>query len=344
MSNQTDIKKKHKGDEKGDGEKKHKQHTPREPVQFIPIKTGEVFTDNNITSKDGKTFTVTSSSHFSDTYKPFNAFNGSKDNTIFWQSNTAPNPNSPVPTVTRPKVPNPYTQPPYDGNDGSYVGGGRDNGYFFSTNIKNVNNNTISNGEWLQIQLPSPVLLTSYSVLTPSQQGKLNYFPQEFTLAGSEDGTSWNYIDYQNLASNDYTCLDRKPVSFTVSNIAPYSYFRLIINKMPINNTMVRINQFNLSGIYPKESFTGMFSSNILNPQFYDSYPSLHTFSSNFSQFSISEPMIGQGSYYPLLLSDEAILETTILSDTSYEDDRFFVGTLIVILAGTFLYTLVSAT
>jgi hypothetical protein len=230
-------------------------------TQFIPINTGEKFTDNTLTiNKENKTrkFIVTSSSFFSDPYKPFKAFNGTTDNNIFWQSNTYPNPNNPEPIITKPKIPNPYTQSPYVSDDGSYQGGGRNNGYYFSTNINNANsNNSISNGEWIQIQLPSPILLTTYGILTPSQQGDLNYFPQKFTLAGSHDGNTWNFIDYQNINNNNYNCKDRKPIPFKVTNTTPYNYFRLIINKLPNNNTIVKINQFNLSGSYPVESFTG---------------------------------------------------------------------------------------
>lgn len=337
-----------------------------ELTQFIPIKTGEKFIDNTLTiNKDKKSigFTASSSSFFSDAFKPFQALNGTTDNNIFWQTNTYPNPNNPEPTITRPKVPNPYTQPPYISSDGSYQGGGRNNGFYFSTNIHNANgNNSISNGEWIQIQLPSPILLTLYSILAPSQKDKLNFFPQQFTLAGSQDGITWNFIDYQNINNNDYDCKDRKPISFTVSNTKSYSYFRLIVNKMPNNNTIVRINQFNLSGIYPVESFTGnRIADEPINPQFYGPYPSLNTFSSNFSKFFISEPMTERGNhssssrngtresgvyghnyrgynYYPLL-TEGAILETVVY-DPPYEDDKIFIGSIIIILTGTIIYTL----
>jgi len=376
-----------------------------ELTQFIPIKTGEKFTDNTKTiNKDQKSiaFTASSSSFFSDEFKPFKAFNGSTDNTIFWQSNTYPNSNNPKPTITRPKVPNPYTQTPYLSSDGTYQGGGRSNGYYFSTNIKSTNSNNISSGEWIQIQLPTPILLTLYSILAPSQQDTVNFFPQKFTLAGSEDGITWNYIDSQDVNNNIYDCKDRKPILFTVSNTTPYSYFRLIINKLPNNNTIVKINQFNLSGIYPIESFTGnQIIEEPINPQFYGPFPSLNTFSSNFSKFFISEPMTGGrdsslgfvppaalqnlhlsssknkahmrgiiginssqnygygqgdailqqlnmqsalrsedfGSYYPLLITNDAVLET----DHYYEDDKIFIGSILIILAGTFIYTLITS-
>jgi len=371
-----------------------------ELTQIIPIKTGEKFTDNTLTiNKDKKSigFTASSSSFFSDAFKPFQALNGSSDDKIFWQTNTYPNPNNPKPTITRPKVPNPYTQPPYISSDGSYQGGGRNNGFYFSTNINNTTgNNSISNGEWIQIQLPSPILLTLYSILAPSQKDKINFFPQQFTLAGSQDGISWNYIDYQDVNNNDYSCKDRKPISFTVSNTTPYSYFRLIINKMPNNNTIVKINQFNLSGIYQVESFTGNRVADVpINPQFYGPYPSLNTFSSNFSKFFISEPMTGGRfgshhlsssrhgyhhseiisngsagekygsygggrtpkpyvsptsdlhppslrsvrleSYYPLLLAGDSIIEKPL------EDDKLFVCGIIIILTGTFIYTIFTS-
>ena len=80
-------------------------------TQFIPINTGEKFTDNTITitkNKNPSTFIASSSSFFSDSYKPFQAFNGTTDNSIFWQSNTSPNPNNPNPYV--PETFNLYTE------------------------------------------------------------------------------------------------------------------------------------------------------------------------------------------------------------------------------------------
>jgi len=275
------------------------------PLQFIPI-AGTSFTDNIVNVENKKNhnkiinYTALSSSNYDENTKAFKAFNKNNKNDEYWQSDTFPNPKRSKPTITNPKVSNPYVQTPYKGessrptfsnkvdesssNDGSYQGGGRNNNGYYTTEINNLGKKNGVDGEWLQIQLPFPVVLSSYSILVPKQEGNINHFPEKFTLAGSSDGTSWNYIDFQDVKSHNYSCNNREPISFPLSTIYPYSYYRLIISKMPINNSVVRINQFSLFGLPEhgshgvKEHFIGL-GNYSLSPQFDNDYPSLNIFS-----------------------------------------------------------------
>jgi hypothetical protein len=248
------------------------------PLQFVPINESS-FTSNSInidkTNDHNKVipgrYIASSSSYYDSNTMPFQAFNKNTSNSICWQSNTFPNPNQSKPIITNPKKPIPYTQTPYSNNDGSYQGGGRNNSCYFTTSINNVGNKNDVDGEWIQIKLPEPVKLSSYTILTPSQQGDLNFFPEKFTLVGSNDGFNWTYIDFQNVKSQNYSLSDKKPVSFDLNTNELYNYYRLIIIKMPINNTIVRINQFSLFGLpassdTTKENFIGMFNSPNIEP------------------------------------------------------------------------------
>ena len=277
------------------------------PIQFVPI-NDSTFTNNsiNIDNKSDRIpgkYIASSSSHYDNNTMPFQAFNKNTNNEVCWKSNTFPNtfpnPNQSKPNITNPTKPNPYTQTPYLNINGSYQGGGRNSASYFTTPINNVGNKNDVNGEWLQIQLPEPVRLSSYSILVPSQQGNVNFFPEKFILAGSNDGNSWTYIDFQDIKSQNYHLSDRKPISFDLNTIEPYNYYRLIIIKMPNNNTIVRINQFSLFGLPKsseniKENFIGFgqgsLGENSLSPQFDNGYPILNAFSSN---FSVIEPMGG---------------------------------------------------
>ena len=88
-------------------------------------------------------------------------------------------------------------------------------------------------GEWIQIQLPNPVVITSIQ-LAPYAS---NTMFQSFYVLGSNDGTTWNY-----LMNNTNTVLwsTGVPLAFTVMTMAAYTYYRLVVTQGP--------SPFNLSG------------------------------------------------------------------------------------------------
>jgi hypothetical protein len=111
----------------------------------------------------------------------------------------------------------------YNTTTGNYTGS--------TSTIYNNTSNYL--GEWIQIQLPYNVVLSSYLLInqvnsgipTISQRG-----PKDFILLGSANGTNWMLLDTEiNITNWGFTGI---PKIFTVANnTTAYSYYRLCINK-----------------------------------------------------------------------------------------------------------------
>ena len=80
-------------------------------------------------------------------------------------------------------------------------------------------------GEWLQIQLPNAISLSSYSMLGRAET--LLRSPRDFIVAGSNDGSTWKLVDQESNVIGWTTAA----MSFGVSTIGKYSYYRLITTK-----------------------------------------------------------------------------------------------------------------
>ena len=96
----------------------------------------------------------------------------------------------------------------------------------FSTTVSG----TVRNGEWIQIQLPLPILLQYYTIQASSTVA-VTQSPASFIMAGSLDGTNWYLVDLRTglTASVPYWSSNSALLSFTVkNNILPYNYFRFI--------------------------------------------------------------------------------------------------------------------
>jgi hypothetical protein len=82
-------------------------------------------------------------------------------------------------------------------------------------------------GEWIQIQLPVAIILTSYTIYNASSwNGRA---PQNFKLAGSNDGNTWILIDTQTGITS--WASSTTSLTFTPSvQTTGYTYFRLCVN------------------------------------------------------------------------------------------------------------------
>jgi len=350
------------------------------PLQALPLPDNIQFNDVSLNIKtaiydkndtqkiyDHKgIYYISSSSYYDNNTLPYNAFNGSSK--TYWKSNTIQNDFQFSPTVT------PYTQTPYLISSSLttpsvYQGGGSKSASYFSTTVSSSTGAMQQiDGEWLQIQLPIQFTLSQYSLLTPPPQGSINYFPLGWTVAGSQDGNKWYFIDQKDLKRSPNVS-DGKPIPYDLNANVSYSYFRLIITKMPPRTDIVRISQWNLFGIpaTTKETFVGM-----LNPQFSPTnslFSSLNTFSS----FSISEPMTGRcggghgsngnhvseshrsyvgvettgGGYYnylPLVGAGVFLYDgiPVVVKDEDNTLETIFVTALFTILVGTSVYIIVN--
>jgi hypothetical protein len=81
-------------------------------------------------------------------------------------------------------------------------------------------------GEWLQLQLPNPISLYSYSIL--GRIGQSGRSPNTFNILGSNNGSTWTLVDSQ---SNVTGWGDGIIKTFTPNNVSYYIYYRIVINK-----------------------------------------------------------------------------------------------------------------
>jgi hypothetical protein len=167
--------------------------------QIIPL-YNDNFNSNTTTTKGALNYVCSASSIYAQGDDPFKAFDGNAS--TFWHGASQ------------------YS-------NGIYIGG--------YTTV--VSSQSIS-GEWLQMKLPSPIILQSFVIQT--RGGFYNRNPKVFIVAGSNDGSTWSNITTVSLTVNPNTSS-----SNSVSNTISYSYYRLIIQEI-FGGTVVNLSQFNL--------------------------------------------------------------------------------------------------
>jgi hypothetical protein len=87
----------------------------------------------------------------------------------------------------------------------------------------------VAAGWWVQLQLPTAIILRSYTLIGRQDSGLWNVRnPTTFWIAGSTDGTTWSNVHFQSGIS-----YGQSGTTISVpqtSNSLPYSYYRLIVN------------------------------------------------------------------------------------------------------------------
>ena len=81
-------------------------------------------------------------------------------------------------------------------------------------------------GEWLQIQIPSSIVLSNYQINTGGSSTSQR--PSKWFLLGSRDGVNWFLIDSQ----NGVTLVTSTFVTFTVPVGQAFTYFRWVVNQL----------------------------------------------------------------------------------------------------------------
>jgi hypothetical protein len=82
-------------------------------------------------------------------------------------------------------------------------------------------------GEWIQIQLPASVTVTSYTIYNSASWN--SRAPVDFKLAGSNDGSTWTLVDTQTAITSWISSTTN--ITFLPSTPGAYSYYRLCVNK-----------------------------------------------------------------------------------------------------------------
>jgi hypothetical protein len=101
-------------------------------------------------------------------------------------------------------------------------------------------------GEWLQLQAPNALQLTSFSIY-PRQDSSLwsSRSPKNFVIAGSNDGTTWSLL-HTATGVNDWSSADKYFVCNGPNVANKYNYFRLIVTAVNGGGSYINITNLNL--------------------------------------------------------------------------------------------------
>lgn len=173
------------------------------------------------TTFDGKTYVASASSTYLQDF-PYKVFDKTEsDNTSNWAANTI------------------Y----YTGNGNTVWTGG----FNYPIYLDDI----FVYREWLQIQLPSPIILYSYTLT--SGWNTIGQTPASWIIAGSNDGENWTSVhgDPITRVSFSWTSTSQSQ-NFALSSIptTAYSYYRMIIWTLmgPVNGAPL-LNQWRLFGV-----------------------------------------------------------------------------------------------
>lgn len=194
------------------------------PAFTIPPANNQ--TNNTITSSDGN-YIASASSQFSSSNQPWKAFSSFEDASgTYWLS--GPN---------------------------SYANG---------TQVNNVST-TVSGstvlGEWLQLQVPKPVFVQSYTIAPRVDLSTFVSTPTAWVLAGSTDGTNWVQLDMQsNVSANTFQAAANSGynVTYPLTTSGSFSYFRIIFQ----GSTRTDVGILNMSFSAQFSTATRLSSSN----------------------------------------------------------------------------------
>jgi hypothetical protein len=133
---------------------------------------------------------------------------------------------------------------PYNYATGAYIGSN-------ATTISSVS----VLGEWFQVQLPTSIILRSYTLVGRQTVYWRLRNPTTFWIAGSNDGTTWSNVHQQsNINPPQEGITINVP---TTSNSVPYTYYRLVVNVIGNSDyigdqrNLVNLASWNLYGVSP---------------------------------------------------------------------------------------------
>lgn len=89
----------------------------------------------------------------------------------------------------------------------------------YPTSRTMVVSGTTYTGEWVQLVMPSSIIVKKYSLTTTGINN-----PISWVIAGSTDGTTWYLLDYKNFSTINVNTT----YNFYISNSTSYNYYRFI--------------------------------------------------------------------------------------------------------------------
>lgn len=146
-------------------------------------------------------------------------------------------------------------------------------GYNTSTGLYSANTystiigSTTVYGEWLQIQLPSQIILKQYNISSASYTDttQLPKAPYSWQIAGSTNGTTWSFVDIQ--VNITFTANAQEKTFILPASSTAYNYYRIVVtNVRPSNaNGYLQIGEWRLFSNSISNSLTVINNNNATN-------------------------------------------------------------------------------
>lgn len=176
-------------------------------------------------------------------------------------------------------------------------------GVYTGANTTTTQTGTTYSGEWIQLQLPTQLVLDSFSIL-PRQDSNLwlNRSPGSFVLLGSNNGTSWNLI-YSISGINDWTVSSK---TFSVSyDKTGYTHYRLVStiagnSSASTIRDSIQISRLRFFGVSNANYAIDTVSSPILQNTWYH-ITTRYTNSSGIQELFLDNKLIGTNTSIPYL-------------------------------------------
>ena len=108
----------------------------------------------------------------------------------------------------------------------TYNAGAGTNTYAGTVTTVDVNGTSYA-GQWVQVLVPSSIVLSNYQVQSRSDAGNGSGEPKTWWVLGSRDGTSWFLVDQRSNITWNGASSTNTP---TVQSGQAFTYFRLVVN------------------------------------------------------------------------------------------------------------------
>lgn len=112
-------------------------------------------------------------------------------------------------------------------------------------NISSSPYSTVHSGEWVQIELPSAIILTSYLLVSSTFNTSTSGI-NDFVILGSNDGSNWGLLDSKTAQNLNTSSVHSVYNLFT--NTTPYRFYRLVVTKIVGNAGYLSLGDWRLFG------------------------------------------------------------------------------------------------
>jgi hypothetical protein len=136
---------------------------------------------------------------------------------------------------------------PYNAFSSDSINGwwGEDNAYDIDGNYIGLGETGGVLGDWLQLRLPRPIILKSYSI-DPSTDFYSK--PVSWQVDGSSDESAWSLLDSKQ--NYDWSSTGPGEINFPVINTSAFDYYRITTTKLGPNGYIVHIKTFTVHGLH----------------------------------------------------------------------------------------------